>query len=414
MERFTKSFCLERCSVSSEGTSCRVAFSALSVKPGQTGGGETVLRNLVRYLPLADPTIEYLVFVTQGNQDLFTGGAANLSLIVVPGWVNSPARRIVYEFFVLQMALRQKQVDVFLALNQVFSPLIHCPVVALVQNLLYYHFREFYRFSVLGLRAWLAMEIRNLYFALLNRYAVRRAVHIIAVSETARQEVSRREGVPLGKITTVPLAVSVDLDPRRSGRLIAGEPARSKILGRFFLLVGSLEPYKNIDRAIAALARLRQQRGAEQICLVVLGLDTRGYGRHLRRIAVQEHVADAVHFLGHVPHAELGAWYQEAIALLLLSACEAFPLPPLEAMAWGTPVIASRLSSLPEVIGEGGVVVDPHDTGQLVAVMSRMLADCSFREEVIERGYRWVRRYSWGQTAAEMATLFQRIQNEDF
>jgi glycosyltransferase involved in cell wall biosynthesis len=384
----------------------RVAISALSIKPGQTGGGETVLRNLVRHLPLADPQTEYLLFVTRENRGLFEESISNLLIETVPAWIDSPGRRVAYEFFALPVVLRQKQVSLFLAFNQAFSPLISCPVVALAQNLLYYHYRDFYRFSVLGLRAWLGMEVRNLYFTLLNRFAARRAVHIIAVSETARQEIASRERVPLGKITTVPLAVSVGLDPRQSGRLVDEEPARSKVPGRFFLLVGALEPYKNIDRAIVALAQLRQQRGAEQTCLVVLGLDARGYGRHLRQIAAQEGIADAVHFLGHVPHAELGAWYQEAIALLLLSACEAFPLPPLEAMAWGTPVIASHLSSLPEVIGEGGVVIDPRDTGQLVAVMSRMLADCSFREEVIERGYRWVRQYSWEQTAVKMAEVF--------
>lgn len=387
----------------------RVAISALSVKPGRTGGGETVLKNLVHHLPLADPKIEYLLFVTKENRALFEERTANLLLEVVPGWVDSPVRRVAYEFFVLPKVVRQRQVSLFLAINQVFSPLICCPVVALIQNLLFYHYREFYRFSVLGFRAWLGMETRNLFFASLNGSAVRRAVHVIAVSETARKEVSCREGVSLEKITTVPLAVSAEIVPRRSDELAGVEQARPRIPGHFFLMVGALEPYKNIDRAIAALARLRQRCGAEHVHLVVLGLNVHGYDRHLRRVATQMGVPDAVCFPGAVLHKTLGAWYRGAEALLLLSACEAFPLPPLEAMAWGTPVIASNLSSVPEIVGEGGTIVDPCDTEQVADAMYRLLTDSRLREEMIERGHKWVGRTSWERTAAEMAALFQRI-----
>lgn len=385
----------------------RIAISALSVKPGQTGGGETVLRNLAHYLPLADPEIEYLLFVTRENRELFAVCAANLSLEVAPDWIDSPARRVAYEIFTLPKIVRRRQVDLFLAINQVFSPLLRCSVMAFVQNLLYYHYREFYRFSVLGLRAWLGMEARNLYFALLNGLAIRRAAHIIAVSEIARREISCREGVALEKITTVPLAVSTEIDPQRVGEPVDVNQMWNQIPESFFLMVGALEPYKNIDRVIAALAQLRQECDTGEVYLVLLGLNAHGYDAYLRRFAAQMGVADAVCFLGTVPHKALGSWYRKAKALMLLSACEAFPLPPLEAMAWGTPVIASNLSSMPEVLGEGGVLVDPCDTNQVAGAMYRILVDCNFREELAERGYRWVRHYSWEQTAARMTKLFR-------
>lgn len=387
----------------------RVAISALSVKPGRTGGGETVLCNLVRYLPQADPTIEYLLFVTRENQALFGKSVANLSLELVPGWVNSPARRIAYEFCVLPQIVRQREVDLFLAINQIFSPLIRCPVVAFVQNLLYYHYREFYRYSALGFRAWLGMEVRNLFFALLNGPAARRAAHVIAVSETVRREIACRERIPLEKITTIPLAVSTEIDSRRSDELADMDQAQPPTPVPYFLMVGALEPYKNIDQAIAALAQLRHRCGAEQVRLVVLGLNGYRYDRHLRRIAIQMGISDAVYFPGAVPHKMMGAWYRYAKALLLFSACEAFPLPPFEAMACGIPVIASNLSSVPEVVGEGGLVVDPHNVEQVVAAMHRVLTDGGFREMLSERGYRWVERYSWERTAAEVAALFQRL-----
>lgn len=385
----------------------RVAISALSVKPGRTGGGETVLRNLVRHLPQADPTIEYLLFVTRENQALFGESAANLLLEVVPGWVNSPARRIAYEFLALPQIVRQREVDLFLAINQIFSPLIRCPVVAFVQNLLYYHYREFYRYSALGFRAWLGMEARNLFFALLNGPAVRRAAHVIAVSETARREIACHEGIPLGKITTIPLAVSAEIDPRRSDELADMDQVQPPVPAPYFLMVGALEPYKNIGLAIAALAQLRHRCGAEQVRLVVLGLNGHRYDRHLRRVANQMGISDAVCFPGAVPHEVLGAWYRKAKALLLFSACEAFPLPPFEAMACGTPVIASNLSSVPEVVGEGGITVDPRNTEQVTDIMYSVLTDGELRAAMVARGHNWVRRYSWEQTALRTAELLR-------
>jgi glycosyltransferase involved in cell wall biosynthesis len=310
--------------------------------------------------------------------------------------------------FVLPGVVRRWGVDLFLAVNQAFSPLLSCRTVSVVQNLLYYHYREFYWISPLEFRARLGLEARNLYFSLLNGWSARRAVHIVAVSETVRREISCREKVPLEKISVVPLAGGADIDPMKGAPQPDLNSVRRRFPGPFLLSVGALEPYKNIDRAIVGLARLRQGRGTEDVCLVVaVGLNAHGYDRYLRRVAAEMGVAEAVHFLDPVSHAELGAWYRAAKALVLLSACEAFPLPPLEAMAWGTPVIASNLSAVPEVVGEGGLLVDPYDAEQVAGAMRAVLTDSSLREALVSRGYAWVRRYSWERTAAEMTALWR-------
>ena len=385
----------------------RVAISALSVKPNRTGGGETVLRNLVRYLPPADPDIRYLVFVTQENRALFEHESSAVCLEVVPSWVSTPARRVLYELLVLPGVVRQQGVDVYFSANQVASPLLPCPVVALVQNLLYYHYREFDPFSGSRLRAWLGMEARNLYYSSLQGSSVRRAAHTIAVSETVRREVAQRENVPLADITTIPLAVNTDTAPPLPSECLELEQARPSKTKPYFLMVGALSPYKNIDRAMAGLAQLRQESPIRDIELVVLGLSPHGYEPHLRHIAGQLGISDAVHFLGYIPNEKLGTWYRQARAFLLLSACEAFPLPPLEAMAWGTPVIASNLSSVPEVVGDGGLVVDPYDTAQVADALGKMADDSHFRRTQIVSGYRWVQRFSWEQTATRITALLR-------
>ncbi len=384
-----------------------VAISALSVKPDRTGGGETVLRNLVHHLPLADPGIRYLIFVTQENQSLFAEHGSALTLRVVPNWVCSPANRVLYELLVLPWVVRQRGVDLYFSINQVASPLLPCPTIAFVQNLLYYHYRDFFRFSGSRLTAWMGAELRNLYYSSLQGISVRRAVHTIAVSENVRQEVARRENIPLAKITTIPLAVATKNTAPLPGLTANPTGARSPGTKPFFLMVGALSPYKNIDRAMAGLARLRKENPSRDLELVLLGLNSHGYEHHLRGVAAGLGIAHAVHFMGYVPHDQLGMWYQQARAFLLLSACEAFPLPPLEAMAWGTPVIASNLSSVPEVVGEGAVIVDPYDTAQVADALGKMTDDNHFRRTQIASGYRWVQRFSWEQTATRIAALLR-------
>ena len=384
----------------------RVAISALSVKPNLTGGGETVLVNLLRALPAADPNIEYLLFITRANRGIFATVDTNVTRRTVSRWVVAPIFRVLYEIFVLPIVLRRWQADCFLAVNQVVSPLVSCPTLAVVQNLLYYRFRELYGKVSLGFQARCSLEFRNIYFSFLNGCSVRRAAHVIAVSETVKGEVVRRDGVGAEKVSVVPLAVSADFESpgRRDNRT-----DRVPVPRPFFLYVGAWEPYKNIDKAIAGLARLRSDYHRDDVQFVILGLNVHDYGKALHACAEAHDIGQAVHFVGPTPHRELGAWYRQAQALVLLSACEAFPLTPFEALANGTPVIGSNTGAVAEIIGESGQLVDPEDTEEIAAAMQRILVDGDFARAQIVRGYRQVSQFSWARTASEISDLLRTV-----
>lgn len=382
----------------------RIAISALSVKPDQTGGGETVMVNLLRSLPSVDPDFEYIVFLTQENQSLFSTTNSNVTRHVVPGWVCNPVFRVIYELLFLPIALRRWQVECFLAMNQVFSPLIWCPTLVLVQNLLFYHFRDLYGSSRLGLKDRCNLELRNIYFSFLNGISNRRATRVIAVSEVVKGEIVRRDRISPTKVSVIPLAVSTTFDSPKSD-----DGENIPISGPFFLYVGAWEPYKNIDKAILALARLREREHCNDVRMVIIGLDVHNYGKDLRACAQESRINNAVHFIGPTPHSELGVWYRHSKALIQLSACEAFPLTPFEAMANGTPVIGSIDGAVAEIVGEGGLLVDSSDIDEIAATMHRILIDERFALEQIARGYRRVGQYTWTRTANQISSLLRTV-----
>jgi glycosyltransferase involved in cell wall biosynthesis len=250
----------------------------------------------------------------------------------------------------------------------------------------------------------LGLEVRNIYFSLLNGFSVRRAAHVIAVSETVRDEIVAKDGIAAEKISVVPLALSEFLPPPKQAHLTdIGVPEP------FFLYVGAWEPYKNIDKILAGLARLRIKYGSDAR-LVILGLNVHGYGEALADHARALGVYEAVHFVGPTPHAELTTWYCKATALVLLSACEAFPLTPFEAMINDLPVIGAHDGAVAEIIGDGGLLVDPADAAAVAAAMHRALTDCELAEQLAEQGRRRAGQYSWARTASEITALLRTYQ----
>jgi glycosyltransferase involved in cell wall biosynthesis len=373
----------------------RIALSALSVKPERTGGGETVLVHLMRALPRVDSEVEYLLFVTTENRALFVGVADSIELYVVPSWVEGVGVRVLYEMVWMPQVVQRWGADLFFAVNQVASPLFSCPVSSLVQNLLYYHYSELYpgRWRPGAL-------VRRIFFRYLGRWSVRRARQVIAVSETARQVVTRCDGVEA--IEVVPLASGGAIDPIVASQV---EQVRDRVGAPFYIYVGALEPYKKIDRAIIALAHVRRRPETSRVRLVLIGMG--GSGEALRVLAKEQGVEDGVEWVGPVPNREVGAWYAAAVGAVLLSTCEAFPLVPLEAMAQGTPVIASNRSAVPEVVGAGGMVVDPDDVQGVADVMYQMVIDEAFRQELVERARARAQVFSWERTAAELVRIWR-------
>jgi glycosyltransferase involved in cell wall biosynthesis len=262
----------------------------------------------------------------------------------------------------------------------------------------------------------------RVFWTLKVRLALRRADLIVTVSDASRRELTRQFGIPDSRVRVVPDAAGDGFHPlgdRRADDRLAGRSHARDVLARygldagvrFLLYVGGISPHKNLAVLVEAYAALLDRSVAEDIRLVIVGdfqkdVFFSGYS------AIRDHVdrlglAKGVVFTGFVPDDELPHLYSAAVALVLPSLAEGFGLPAIEAMACGTPVVASRAGALPEVVGDAGLLFDPMSQEQLTACLARLLADGRLRDEMRQRGISQAAKYSWRRSARAALALFE-------
>ncbi len=240
------------------------------------------------------------------------------------------------------------------------------------------------------------------------QWAVRHADHIFAQTEGTRRDIIEMLDVPEEKITVHLLGVNPIFQP------IPTEIARNQLQpyqvpNEYLLFVGTIEPRKNIPGLLKAYAYLRAQN--PDIPPLVLG-GQRGWHAEESFAAIQElGLQDAVIWFEDVPFAVMPALLSGARLLILPSFHEGFGLPAIEAMACGTPVVVAERGSLPEVVGEHGVYVDPDDVESIADGIRRLLNDSSLYERLRESGLAHARTYSWRRTAEITLDVYRRVLN---
>ncbi len=225
---------------------------------------------------------------------------------------------------------------------------------------------------------------------------------IVADSESTRRDVVQSYGVAPDKVRVI----YPGYDPANYATN-GGDRSPGATAGSYVLYVGNLLPHKNLLCLLDALAILRRR---QPVRLVIRGDGQPNYARAVRRRVETLGLTGAVSFQGYAAEDELRQLYAGAACLVLPSLREGFGLPVLEAMACGTPVVTSASSSLPEVGGDAALRVDPHDAIDLADAMYRVLTEAHLREDLIERGLKWVRGFSWRRTAEQMSRLIDEVR----
>ena len=280
------------------------------------------------------------------------------------------------------------------------TPLLSpCPSVVTIYDLSFLLYPESFKRS------------KRFYLGLFTRLSARRARRIIAISESTKRDVVRLLGVPPEKVEVVYCGIDDafrPLPPQSWGE--RGEVAafRSKrgLPERFILFVGTIEPRKNVARLIEAFANLQTCKPAH-LKLVIGGAKGWFYEDVFARVE-ELGLEGEVMFPGYIPVSELPLWYNAAELFVYPSLYEGFGLPPLEAMACGTPVVTANTSSLPEVVGDAGLTVDPLDVEGLAEAMRRVLDDEALRQEMRKRGLQRAKGFSWTKTAQETVQVYRR------
>ena len=237
--------------------------------------------------------------------------------------------------------------------------------------------------------------------------SVRRADHVLADSEATRDDLIALYDTPADKITVLWSGVDARFAPGTSPAALQAVRDRYKLpTGRFLLSVGTVQPRKNYTRLIEALARLRRE--VHDLSLVIVG--GKGWLEDPIYSALDQFgLREAVVFTGFADDADLPALYTLARAVALPSLYEGFGLPVLEAMACGTPVVTSNLSSLPEVAGDAALLVNPLDVDDLTAALQRLISDEALRATLRERGLARAATFTWERAARQLLGIYTQM-----
>jgi glycosyltransferase involved in cell wall biosynthesis len=237
--------------------------------------------------------------------------------------------------------------------------------------------------------------------------AVRKSDRILTVSEASKRDILRFFDIAADKVAVIYNAIDerflASADEERMDLI----RQRYQLDHPFLLYVGNIKPHKNLERLIDAFGRVRGG-AVSDLRLVIIGDEISKYPP--LRQAVHRHRLDKyVRFLGFQPHDTLAAFYRLARAFVFPSIYEGFGLPPLEAMACGTPVVTSNVSSLPEIAGNAAILVDPYDPASIADGITRAVTDEPLRAVLIERGLARARGFSWTQSVSAIHRIYMEV-----
>ncbi|MDQ2856740.1 MAG: glycosyltransferase family 4 protein [Acidobacteriota bacterium] len=369
----------------------RIAIDAHSVGT-QLAGNETYAVNLIEALAAIDQTNTYTLYVTRREAvDRFRGRWANFS--VVRTLPHSPLIRIPVT---LSAALRRNPVDV-LHVQFTSPPRAPCPVVVSIHDLSFEHLPEtFKRRSRMQLR-------------LTVRRSARKAARILTLSESVRNDIIQTYAIAPELVTTIPLAAAEHFTPVTNEKELQRVRHTYAITGDYILSVGSIQPRKNLKRLVGAYSRLHAERpGVKLPTLVLVGKKAWLYGETLRAIE-QSGVGDKIILTDYVSETDLPALYSGAVCFVYPSYFEGFGLPPLEAMKCGTAVIVGNRTSLPEVVGDAALLVDPFDEGEIAASLGRLIDNPDLRQQLSVKGLQRAGKFSWQETARRTLGVYEQV-----
>ena len=292
---------------------------------------------------------------------------------------------------------RRDKCDVFH--SNYYGPIVGGPPLVLhVHDLIYLDFPEY------------STGIRRAMFATLGRASALAAARVVTVSEWAKARIIDLYGVREDRIDVVSNGLDESwLSPSESEIERAWLPLERRLPKRYAFTVGRLDPRKNFALTARVVKSLVEK--GELDGLVIVGSEDFG-ANQFRRDLERDGTSHLVHHLSELDTTSLQAVYRHASCLLYLSLAEGFGMPLIEAMAMGTPIIASNRTSIPEIVGDAGVIVDPDDEKEIARVASKVLSDQSARRSLIARGFERVKSFRASIAAQKMIGVYQKAASE--
>jgi glycosyltransferase involved in cell wall biosynthesis len=368
----------------------RVGIDATLHDARTTGAGE-YQRQLLRNLPSVAPDLKMVVYTARDAHHTPTTG---LDIREMPWAPRERFRRIVQGSVAWRRRWRDDRLDLL------HVPFYYLPPGAPPRSIVTIYDVRFLRYPETYPRT------RAVFLRTAVPWSLRRATHIITISAFTKAELVELLAIDPERITVTLLAPRPEFGEVHDPDTRAAVRAKYGLPSRFILSTSTLEPRKNLARLVEAYADLRAQGFFHDLVLAGVRYFDTG---ELERSIARHGLSEVVHLLGYVDDADMPSLYSLADTFVYPSLYEGFGIPPLEAMACGTPVVASNTSSIPEVVGRGACLIDPLDVRSMAAGIGRVLKEPPYAASLRAAGHKRVRQFTWEQTARETADTYRRV-----
>jgi len=360
----------------------------------------TYTENLLEHLLLLDPHVNYKLFYTSHHHELL-----NYPWFELP---NVQVRRFNFSNRLLSLTSQLTNapkidkllggVDVFFSPHFFFAPLSRkAKRVTTFHDLSFERFPEFF---TLRQKIWHSVQMQPAWQA-------RFSDAVITVSESTKNDVVNLYNIDSAKVHRIYSGVSQQFRPIVGTELERFKQER-KLTKKFILFVGTIEPRKNISGLVKAFEILKQNPAFADVGLVIAG-PSGWHNKDIFKTVERSLSKDQITFIGGLWDWELPFYYSAAAVLVYPSFFEGFGFPPLEAMACGTPVITSNNSSMPEVVGDAALLIDPRSTDDLVRALEEVLTNEELNTTLRKRALERAKEFDWQQTAAQTLDILKRV-----
>lgn len=369
----------------------RIGIDARSLQQKGAGVGR-YLANLIKHYPVIDPTSEYVLYFSK-ETDINLPPKFSVKTIKLPAmnfnftWLN----------ICLPWELSVNKIDLFHCPFYGLPFIQPCPMIVTVHDIIYEIHPEWFSFH------------QGMSFRLLARWGVRSAKKIIADSEFTKKDIIERYKVDEKKIEVVYLAPDESFKKIADQNLIERARLKYGIRNDYLIHVGAIHARRNIKRLLEAFQKIKEKKFDLQLVLIGgLNVKAADFYSLIHTLDLQSEVLH----LAYVPEEDLACLYNGAKALIYASLYEGFGLPLVEAMACGIPVIASNVSSIPEIMGDAGILFDPYNVDEISSAMELVLRDTALRSKLSGKSLKRASEFSWLNAARQTVKVYNEAMSD--
>ena len=378
----------------------RIGINLLYLLPGDVAGSETYIRNLLSGLARVDSANQYFLFTNSDNHDTFHFADSRFQRVLCSVAARLQIRRVAFEQMILPRLASYYRLDVLHSPAYTAPLITPCANVVSILDMLY----RVYPGNI--------PQPKRIFWQIFVPLSARRCHVVLTLSENSRRDIVNYLRVPADKVVVSHLAVDERLVERH--RALQNLEAQGRVCTKhmtkgpyIFTLAHSLKGHKNLLGLLTAFKMLRSR--LPEINLVVGGKSR--FEPETQRAIGELDLMGSVLLPGYLSLDEMAQLYANAAVYVIPSLFEGFGLPALEAMYFGVPVACSNTGSLPEVVGDAGVLFDPKDTADMAHNLYHVLTDSTLRADLIQRGRRRVSQFSWEDAARKTLAGYELAVN---